>query len=201
MVCRGTLVTGGWVASRTPLPSKTLTCQPVTVEPAGALSQTSPMELCPIVPVGAASPVGAPGNATFTGAKSPSTMVEMLPTWSKATIFRLTGAVIGILFPLKNVALSEGRSPLTTGEPSVVKKTWPLLVTLTALVLTTWPATGSGFTDRVGGVVSLPPIRNGTLSLAPAIDRTSKVYGSPGTSPVSVTWDAPTPTRRPDVVD
>src|SRR5262245_12566343 len=119
MVCRGTVVTGGWPASLTPLPSKTVTCQPVTVEPAGALSHTSPMELCPIVAAGAASPVGAPGNGTFGGAKSPSTIVEMLPTWSKATIFRLTGAVIGMLFPLRNVALSDGTSPVTTGDPSV----------------------------------------------------------------------------------
>ena len=47
----------------------------------------------------------------------------MLPTWSNAATFNSTGAVIGIDVPVSSVAVSEGRPPEITGEPSVVKKT------------------------------------------------------------------------------
>src|SRR4029077_1687669 len=131
------------------------------------------------------------------GVKSPSEIGEALPTWSKATTFSVTGAVIGMEFPTSRVALSEGRSPEMTGEPSVVKNTWPLLLTVTALVSVTTPATGSGFSASVGAVVSTAPILNGMLSFAPAIDRTSNAYGVAGSSPDRVAWVVFTPTRRP----
>ena len=96
--------------------------------------------------------------------------------------------------------MSEGRSPEITGEPSVVKNTWPLVVTLTEFVSTTVPGTGCGLIARVGAVVSEAPIRNGMLSVEPAIERTSKVYGADASSPVRVADVAVDPTRSPVLV-
>ena len=65
-----------------------------------------------------------------------------------------------------------------TGEPSVVKNTWPLLVTLTEFAWTGAAAVPPpGLRLSVGRVVSAGPLAgaNGTLILLPVvIDRTSK---------------------------
>ena len=65
--------------------------------------------------------------------------------------------MIGIVFPVSRVALSEGRSPQMTGAPSVVKNTWPLLFTFTALVSTTAPVCGLRVQAEGRGVVSRDP--------------------------------------------
>ena len=125
-----------------------------------------------------ARPVGARGQRDGDRCVVTLDQATLLPTWSNAATFSGDGAVIGIEFPVSRVAVSEGRSPEMTGEPSVVKNTWPLLVTVTALasVGAALGAPAPGPARGSGRSVSAAPILNGTLSLAPAIERTSKVY-------------------------
>src|SRR3954465_8730720 len=124
MVCLGTDVTGGCVPSLAPAASYTVTWWPVT--DAGPAFRFRATELCVLV---AASPVGVSGRATVAGAKSPPPTAKF-PAWSKAATLTVVRAVIGI-GPVYSFAVSDGRSPLITGEPSVVKNTWPLLLTVT----------------------------------------------------------------------